>query len=234
MADTTIPSNGGWQKVRREFRVARFAPVITIRRGGALAISADFIRKAEISDCTRASLFLSPDGYRLGLRFHCDQRDDDAFIMSLDGGGKTSLNRLITAGALVRQSPVITALLREAGRTARRYEPWRDQHGVWVVDLAPCFERTVRTVAELDRNATGIYRYRFGADVIYIGRGRLFERASSPDRRGWEFDRIEFSVLNDDKAEQRWEAHWLNEHRDRYGRWPTYNRVGGIADKLAG
>lgn len=233
MAESNMTSGGGWQKVRREYRVSRFAPVITIRRGGELAISADFVRLADIGECGRVSLFLSDDGFRLGLKFHNDAKDDDAFTMSRDGGGRQSgTGRLVTAGSLVRQSATINALLREA-RSQRRYEPQKGRDGIWVIHLAPCFERSASDPAEIERDATGIYRYRFGADVVYIGRGKICERARVFERREWTVSQIEYSILNDEDAERRWESHWLNDYRDRKGAWPIYNQIGGIKEKRA-
>lgn len=232
MADENMGPSTEWQKVRRVYRVARFAPRIHIRRNGTIAISADFVRMADIEACTRASLFLSADGLRLALRFHNDERDDDAFTLGRDGGGKGSgKGRLIAAAALLAQSSVIAGLARESAE-ARRYEPTRDRDGKWVVNLAPCFDRVLgdeRPAA----NSTGIYRYRLGEETIYIGRGRLTERFSDVARRDWQFDRVEYSVLNDEAAERRWEAHWLNEYRQRNGRWPFYNRVAGAAPAAA-
>jgi hypothetical protein len=231
MADETLSPSTEWKKVRRAYRVARFAPMITIRKNGDLALTADFVRKAGIAECTRASLFLSADGLKLAFQFHSDEGDDDAFGVQRDGGGGRDgepLNRLITAKALLSQSPVITALIREAA-AARRYEPRKDIVGRWVISLAPAFELTVTSARDIPSDATGIYRYMHGADAVYIGRGKLRDRMALPERRVWTFDRIEYSVIGDDAAERHWEAFWLNEYRRRHSRWPIYNRIAGVS-----
>lgn len=223
MADGNVAPQSDWQKVRRTHRVARFSPSITLRRNGNLAISADFIRMAAIGDCTRASLFLSQDGLRLAIQFHDNEADDDSFFLSRDGGTKSRLNRLIIPRALFAQSPAVAALAKEGG-SACRLTP-RKIDGRWVVDLAPCFERTLNQPGEIAAGTTGIYRYRYGNDTVYIGRGNLRERLSQSERRGWDFDRIEYSIINDDAVERRWEAFWLDEFRRVHNRWPTYNRI---------
>lgn len=223
MADEDLAPPSGWQKVRRTHRVARFSPNITLRRNGNLAVSADFVRMASIGDCTHASLFLAPDGLRMAIQFHSDETDNDSFILARDGGNKSSLNRLISAKALLAQSPVASALAREGGSACRL--PARKVDGRWVIDLAPCFERTLSQSGEITVGATGIYRYRNGNDTVYIGRGNLRDRLSQADRRGWDFDRIEYSIINDDAVERRWESFWLDEFRRAHNRWPTYNKI---------
>lgn len=224
MTDETVSASSSWQKIRRAHRVARFSPNVTLRRNGDLAVSADFVRMAGIAECTHASMFLAPDGLRAAIQFHSDEKDDDAFALSRDGGRqKSGLNRIIRAQALLTQSLVATALAREGG-SACRLTP-RKVDGRWVIDLAPCFERTLSQSGEIAIGATGIYRYRYGNDTVYIGRGNLRERLSQAERRGWEFDRIEYSLINDDAVERRWEAFWLDEFRRLHNRWPTYNRI---------
>jgi hypothetical protein len=227
MATSKVTSDVEWQKVRRVHRTTRFMPQITIRQTrGQFAVSADFVRMANISDCTRASLFLSADGHRLAFNFHSDERDDDAFLLSRDGGGSgaSAPNRVINAGALLSQSATMTALCKEDIRV-RRCEPQKDCHGRWVIYLAPCFEKVLIQPDQIPDLATGIYRYRSGQETIYIGRGNLRDRLAVPERRAWEFDRVEYSILNDDVIERRWEAFWLDEYRQRNNRWPIYNRI---------
>lgn len=225
MADVEVAPDSGWQKVRRVYRTARFSPQISFRRNGHIAVSSDFVRMAGVNNCTRASLFLSADGHSLAISFHSDERDDDAFVLSRDGGGSgVSQNRIITARTLISQSAQIMSLCKEDAR-ARRYEPQKDQNGRWVIHLAPCFENVLNQADQIPAGSTGIYRYRSGQETIYIGRGNLRDRLASPERRSWDFDRVEYSILNDDVIERRWESFWLDEYRQRNNRWPVYNRI---------
>lgn len=224
--------NQGWQKVRRQHRAARFLPVIRIRRNGQIAISSDFARMADISACTHATLFIDARCQKLGLSFHNDESDDDAFSLCKDGGSNDAMDvhhRVINCKALLAQSPSLASLLRESAR-ARQYEPKRDADGLWVVHLAPCFEHlwSPSSLTVVGRAASGIYRYMLGEEVVYIGRGVFAERFAVKTRADWEFDRIEYSVLNDDALERRWESFWLNDFRQSHNRWPLYNRVAGI------
>lgn len=225
----------GWEKVRREYRVARFAPRITFRRQGIVAMNADFVRMAGIEMETRATLFLSQDERRLGLRFHSDEMDDEAFLLGRDGGGSGAkcMNRALSARTLLNRSQALRSLV-ERGGPARSCEPARDHvSGLWVVHIAPCFERALSAVDEIGPSLTGIYRYLCRGEVIYIGRGALRQRLSEPERRAWSYDQVQYSVVNDDAAERKWESFWLNEHREKHGRWPLYNKIGGATTMRA-
>ena len=230
MADQNIVSSIEWRKVSRKHRTANFSPTITLRRGGILAISADFMRMADIASCTRASLFLSSDGMRLAIYFHSNAKDEDAYIVGRDGGGRGSgKNRVICAHAVFAQSETMRRLLGQSSSSSRRFLPVKIDGNRWMINLAPCFENRVHSPCDLPDNETGIYRYVRGEEVTYIGKGSIKQRCSSPDRREWQFDHIEYSRLNDSDAEAKWELFWLNEHRRQHGRWPFHNRIGGLA-----
>lgn len=215
-----------WVKVRRIAGPARFSPVITIRKNGVIAISSDFVRMANITPCTRASVFLSKDGLRLALHFHADESDDDAFILARDGGtSPKSPSRVINARALLSQSSTVSAMCRE-NDAIRRCVPVKIGSDRWSINLAPCFEREFASPSDVG-TSSGIYRYKLGDEIVYVGRGNLRERFAAPDRRSWTFDRIEFSILNDDVAERKWEAFWIDDFKSRTGRLPVYNRIGG-------
>lgn len=225
MASQTLTPDTGWLQVRREVKPGKFIPYVKIRRTGDIYLSTDFVRTAGIVQCTRAAVYLSTDGYRIGFRFHNDE-DTDSFVLAKDGGSNRSSGsdgRVLQA-RLVKRSAIVAAAAKAASET--RYVPRKDVHGVWCIDVVPSFETTLD--GSIDRALSGIYRYRRGDDVVYIGRGVIAERMAAPERKEWQFDVIEYSLLNDDKAEAKWEAHWLNEFQAKHHRLPIYNRIGGI------
>lgn len=125
-----------WQQVKREHKVLGFSPTISIRSNGTIAISSDFVKKADIESCSRASLFLSADGLRLAIRFHNDKNDNNAYTLGKDGGGSGKYkNRLIVATALLKQSDAVQGLFVQSSE-ARRYEPIKVQDK-WIINLVP-------------------------------------------------------------------------------------------------
>jgi hypothetical protein len=218
--------NTQWRLVERQHRIGRFSPTITLRRSG-FAISADFVRKANITGCTRVSLLLSHDGRQLAFHFHNNEHDNHAFRLGRDGGGRNSgMNRGIAATGVFAESLALRRLV-DAPVAARRFEPIDIGGGRWAITIVPCFEQRVNRPHELPEGESGIYRYVRGDDVLYIGKGKYRDRCRSPERAAWEYDYIEFSRLNDSAAEAKWETFWLNDYRKRHGRLPVYNRIGG-------
>jgi hypothetical protein len=71
----------------------------------------------------------------------------------------------------------------------------------------------------------GIYRCKRGEEVVYIGRGPIRERYSSPERRAWEITRIEYSIVADAREQENWESHWLERYREDKGSLPIYNKI---------
>lgn len=229
MANDVLQLPSGWRQIRRETKLNGSANCIRVRRSGDLALGSDFVRSAAVGQSTRANLYVSSCGYRIGIRFHSDDADIDSFQVSKDGGNKLrdTGGRVIQVSSLKNQSEVLAKTLSLPERQ-REFEPRRDVNGLWVIELRPVFEtRYAGRKAEIAANVSGIYRYVFGDDIVYIGRGRLLERLSSADRRDWEFDRIEYSILNNSEAEVRWESYWLDSFRSIFGRLPLYNRIAG-------
>lgn len=238
MAEQTIAPSSGWRKVRRRGSVNLTAEAfVTVRSNGDIGLGSDFVRLAKIEDCTRVSLYFSSDGLSLAMSFHSDEKDFDAFAVSQDGGKRASARtgypgRVIQSSALRRESSRVSSLLKE-GRQARRFIPKRDPHGLWVIHLAPCFEKIFDGLLSSIEGQSGIYRYLCGSAVVYIGRGNFSSRFSQPERKAWDFDRIEYSVLNDERRESQWESFWLRQYRDENNRLPKYNRVSGAIDVVS-
>lgn len=217
-----------WETVRRGTpnNSGANASVVTLRRS-AVAFSAFFIRAHKLSEMTRVTIEQDREGRRLGFLFHNNADDPDCLIVSGDGGSVRSSRdkggRSVQTSILMRQ-PWIKAIL--ANRSNRRFIPYKESH-LWVIDLGPGFEVEVKDALEVPTEVTGVYRYLDGEEVTYIGRGRLRERIQQAHRETWQFDRIQYSPMNDREAEQRWEQILLEEYEMKHGRLPRENRVRG-------
>lgn len=224
MSVVTMPS--GWKQIQRE--VSRASAIIRIRASGDLAISAQFVSLAKIAEHTRTNIFLSEDGYKIGLLFHSDETRENSFQLGKDGGNKQrkTNNRIIQNCSLRKQSEIFAKTLKLPNRH-REFTPRQDINGLWVIELRPAFEVVYRMPGEVPRDATGIYRYSMDQEIVYIGRGRLTERFGSADRAEWQFNKIEYSILNDEASEIKWEAYWIDCFREMHSRLPIYNRISG-------
>jgi hypothetical protein len=113
----------------------------------------------------------------------------------------------------------------------RRFEPRREGR-LWVIQLCPAFDmRNARESPGIPEDARGIYRYvREGGEIVYIGRGAIKSRLASPERNSWDFDVVEYSVVESPDDQVRWEAYWLKRYaEDHNGKLPAYNMLSGAS-----
>jgi hypothetical protein len=63
-----------------------------------------------------------------------------------------------------------------------------------------------------------------------MGRGVIKDRLASQERRDWDFDRVEFSIIANSDDQVRWETYWLENHQKaNSGKLPVYNRIAGAS-----
>jgi hypothetical protein len=78
----------------------------------------------------------------------------------------------------------------------------------------------------------GIYRYKNNNEVVYIGMGDIRKRLSSPERKDWEFDNVEYSKVENEGKRKEWETYWIDRFSEENGkRLPVYNKIGGISEE---
>jgi hypothetical protein len=212
--------------VRREGgEAAEATALIALRRGG-VAFNATFVRANGLGRKQRVSVFLDEGSLSIGFRFLDGPTDEDSYALTHDGGGGGD-SRWAQCGIIYRE-PWIAAVLRLKDQRLHRFKPvWSSTDSMWTISLWPAFETRVSSGSELPASATGIYRYLRGDDVVYIGRGVIRSRFNSPERREWDFDTIEYSLLPADQ-QPHWESFWLDNHVAQYGRLPVYNRIAGV------
>ena len=151
---------------------------------------------------------------------------DEPFI-AIRSDGKVGLN-----ATFVRIKQAWYAAVLRLSPKQRRFEPRQvsTQEGkLWVIQLCPSFEaRRARESDRIPSDISGIYRYVRGEEVVYIGRGNIAKRLSEAVRESWEFDRIEYSVIDDPDQQVQWEAHWIDQYKDEHdGKRPLYNLIDG-------
>src|SRR5439155_18799209 len=111
----------------------------------------------------------------------------------------------------------------------RRFIP-RKEGNRWVTQLCPAFEmKRARESQDLSSNDVGVYRYlRENGDIVYVGRGPIRERLRCPERKDWDFNAIEYSIISNPDEQVKWEDYWIERFKaDHDGKRPFYNRVSG-------
>jgi hypothetical protein len=220
----------GWEVVTREDHFeGSEAPFISISNSH-FAFNAAFVRLAELEPAIRTTVYVDAERRRIGFEFHAEDRPN-SFVMSASSADKKGEKRRAlqcSATGTVRKYPWIYAVTKEQAKT-RRFTP-KKEGGKWVIQLCPAFEeRRARESQDIPNEATGIYRYmREGGEIVYIGRGPVKSRLQSPERKDWDFDVVEYSVITNPDDQVKWEDYWIEKFKEHNkGELPFYNKVSG-------
>ena len=103
---------------------------------------------------------------------------------------------------------------------------------LWAIRIRPSFELkvTYENRKEIDSNLNGIYRYLDSENkIIYIGKGNIRNRLNENGRDKWEIKTIEYSYLEQDDEQFKWENYWLEKYKESNSKsLPAFNRISGI------
>jgi hypothetical protein len=189
--------------------------------------NARFVRLASLDPSYRVTIFQDEQNRRLGFEFHKEKRRSSFALTSRNDnyGGLFCTSR----GVILKRS-WITSVAKQSGKN-RRFTP-KKEGSKWCIQLCPAFEiKRARESEDLSSTDVGIYRYlRETGETVYIGRGPIKARLHSPDRREWDFDAIEYSIVPNPDDQIKWEDYWIDRFKlDHDGRMPFYNNVSGSA-----
>lgn len=216
-----------WKKHKRKGGMSTDRVAIVSLRPTGLAFNAQFVAQGRLDQYNRVSVFVDATSFKLGLKFHGDASDQDSYALCRDGGGR-GMGRMAQTQTLIREHSWIGALAKMKDTKVRRFKPeWESYDGLWVINMCPSFEVKVSHKSEIPSDATGIYRYVKGSEIVYIGRGTIRSRLASPERKEWDFDVIEYSLVSDISNQEKWEAYWLDVFVSENEKLPLYNRIGG-------
>ena len=213
-----------WRTIKREDKFqGSDKPFISIS-SDHIAFNAMFTRIAQIGPEKRVTIHIDAENFRLGFEFHSDKRPN-SFALSRARKG----TGVFCAAGCIRDYPWIISIARLPIQDRRFYNPKKEGQ-IWAIQLCPAFEeKKARESANIPTSAAGIYRYlRENGEIVYIGRGEIKNRLMSPERRDWDFDIVEFSIINDPDLQIKWEEHWIERFKQETGKLPFYNKVSGF------
>jgi len=224
-----------WEKVTRDDRyLGSDKPFISVNPHH-FGFNAMFVRMADLGPDKRVTIYADPDNLRLGFEFHTSKEDPASFKLgyqSASTAGEKRKGMQSTSFGLVRKYPWVKSVTKLPTRD-RRFQATQEGR-LWVIQLCPAFEeKRARESADIPTDARGIYRYvREGGEVVYIGRGEIRKRLTSPEREDWDFDVVEYSIVENPDLQVKWEGYWLEMYREEHkGERPFYNRVSGKSEK---
>jgi hypothetical protein len=205
--------------------------VLTISTSG-IGFSATFIKSNRLDQMAAISFYFDDENqYRIGFEFHEKVGLPDSLIIT---HSKDSATKRVGATGVINKSRVLKAIQREKDKANRTFEIKIDPISkLFYCDLRPTFEFSVAfsKKSDLPDRATGIYRYRdLKGSILYIGKGVIKDRATSPERRDWGIHTIEYSIIQGDDICYKWESFYIEAFREEFGLLPVFNRVSGRAE----
>ena len=220
-----------WQTVKREDRFqGSDRPFVSIS-SDHISFNAMFTRIAEIGPEKRVVVHVDPETRRIGFEFTTDDRSD-SFALSRASSDKKGKKRtgLFCSAGFIRDHSWINSISKLRVQDRRFYDPKKEGQ-MWVIQLCPAFEeRRARESTNIQSDASGIYRYiRENGEIVYIGRGNIKKRLSSPERLEWDFDMVEYSVIADPDLQIKWEEYWIQRFSKENGHLPFYNKISGFS-----
>lgn len=194
-------------------------------RENSIAFNSEFVKKADIQGYERVTIFLDPENYKIGFKFH-NKNDRDSWTLYPDS--KKGNTRNVSIQQIKKQNKWIKSICEIKDLVLRRFVPkFNNIEKLWEINLSPSFENKVSNVSKITSKVKGIYRYLKDKEIVYIGKGIIKSRANSPERQNWEFDTIEYSIIEDPERQSYWEAYWLDKFVEQNDRLPIYNKILG-------
>ena len=213
------------QFTRKDVFTRDSSPKISIRKQH-IGFNGALVKQADLQKYSKVKVFIDEDNFKIGFKFHNDSDPNSLAIFSDNPSDNTKATSAIQ---LIKRYGFIKKISEFTESLDKQFEVSRDiqDKNLWVIQLCPAFEHTASSESEL-KDLRGIYQYmRSGGEVVYIGKGNILSRLNSSERSQWDFDVIEYSMLNQPLEQSRWESFWLNKYVEKNGRLPFYNKIKG-------
>jgi len=209
--------------------------VLYINKSG-ISFSASFIKKEKLEAAEGVKFFVDDeDPYYLGFVFTTDSSAPNTLSLMASGRSKGgSAGVTIKASELINKSIVLKSIQKLPNKLDRTFEINFDkQQKIYSILLRPNFEVTVNWSDKnrIPDSFSGIYRYLDNnGQTVYIGKGNIKARASSPERTQWGVTKIQYSVIENDEKSYYWENYYLERFVSINGAKPPFNVIMGKSE----
>ena len=219
-----------WQKFRRiDTYVSKNDPIISMSKD-RFNFNSLFVRMAKVTPDHKVLIHVDPPSFRVGFEFVTKDEPDALGVRPMTSG-RTGGGMSCAARGLGSQFPWVAKVGVLPDKKDRQFNP-KQERNLWVIQLCPAFEISAdKSGADIPSDAEGIYRYvNSKNEVVYIGRGKIRTRLNSPEREQWDFDKVEFSIVENQDDRERWEAYWIERFKETHGGClPYHNAVSGTS-----
>jgi hypothetical protein len=190
--------------------------------------SSVFEKLSDLKKYKRVKYYVDKDTLKIGFEFTNDQKSGVALFRKSDGGGacRSSCNELNSRYEWIKSISYLK------NSKARKFIATKEGK-IWSIQLMPGFEYKCKRdqINEIDARSIGIYRYLRNEEVVYIGKGDIKRRLQEEQRKKWDFEIIEWSVLAEESDQYRWEKWWLDFYQEyNGGKLPIYNSISGRSE----
>ncbi len=218
-----------WEKIKVDDKPGSNRPFVSISKA-YIAFNVVFTQMAALGPDKRVTIYADAKALKLGFAFHSEEKPDSLplSLASSDRKGGARRGVFCTARGVAKKYPWVESVTKLPIKD-RRFEPTKEED-LWVIQLCPAFEqRRARESTHITSELRGIYRYvQENGTIVYIGRGEIKERLMAPEREKWDFDVVEYSIIENPDQQVKWEEYWLTRFReDHEGKLPFYNRISG-------
>ena len=194
-----------------------------------IGFNAKFVQEAKLQSFGRVNIYVDEENFRLGFKFH-NSMDINSLALYSDN---PSNNTKATSINQIKKYGFVKKIIEFKNLLEKQFEVKRDiqNKDFWIAQLCPAFEHTASSKSDL-KNLKGIYQYkRETGEIVYIGKGNILTRLNSPERESWEFDIIEYSIIDNHEEQSKWESYWLDKFAEKEGRLPIFNKIGSRSGK---
>lgn len=207
----------------RRTHISANEPVISIY-GNRFHYSAYFVKLAELKNYSYVNYLIDEEERKIGFEF--SKIEKEGFSYMLENRGNKIWRS--TANEIISKYPWVKKVALLKNRSVNKFSA-KKRENMWVIQLCPTFEfRIPRDEVNKLGEVKGIYRYLLREEIVYIGKGNIKQRSGDSERTDWEFDTIEYSIIEDEEEQLSWEYYWLEIHKDQNHKLlPYYNKVSG-------
>ena len=208
-------------------RITNDEPVIAIR-DYRFYYSATFSKLADLRDKNYVRYYIDDKKMEILMEFLSEKEDDSCYKVGNEQNKKNNFRSSI--GAMISHYHLVRKIHNSRDNELKKFVATK-RGNLWVIKLRPCFENVIdrKDVNHLANNLKGIYRYLNNqGEVVYIGEGDIKQRVKIQERRDWNFDKIEYSVIDSENDRYYWENYWIEKHKEKNnGKLPYYNLLSG-------
>ena len=206
---------------------------VSITRSQGFSFSSSFMRNNGLTNSTYVRFGAIEDNeYQIACQFsELNDRPSGHWVSLVrkSNRGKTHDSAQTKAAAFINSHFVLKNIVKNSSgsKEARRYRiTFEKIVKSYLIHLIPSFEHSCN-LDNLPSNEVGIYRCldKVG-EVVYIGKGRIKDRVKE-HQHNFNFSTIQYSVINNEQEQFKYEAYYLDLFRSERGRLPAENSIGG-------